>query len=110
MCVRLYELSWQPPECYDADLDKKHSEKMRKERPVQWWADANLTMPLPDDAEVLKMYGEVGRKRRRYHYKHCMYGWDILHASYDDGRPIPDLMSRNHSMHCAMTLDRAIRG
>ncbi|KAI9147088.1 hypothetical protein HJFPF1_13120 [Paramyrothecium foliicola] len=108
-CVFDYmNFAWQPPECYDAELDKKHADKMRQERPARWWADANLTMELPDDAEVLKMYGEVWVERR-YHYKHCMYGWEILHLSYDDGRPIPDLMTHHHSLHCAMILDKAIR-
>ena len=108
-CVFDYmNFSWQPPECYDRELDKKHSDKMRKERPVQWWADANLTQPIPDDANVLKMYTEVWTERR-FHYKHCMYGWESLHLSYEDGRPIPDLMTHHHSVHCAMVLDRAIR-
>ncbi|RFU77148.1 hypothetical protein TARUN_5130 [Trichoderma arundinaceum] len=108
-CVFDYmNFSWQPPECYDAELDEKHSARMRKDGPIKWWADANLTQPIPDDAEVLKMYTEVWTERR-FHYKHCMYSWDILHLSYEDGRPIPDLMSREHSMHCAMVLDRAIR-
>ncbi|KAK5989593.1 hypothetical protein PT974_07847 [Cladobotryum mycophilum] len=108
-CVFDYmNFSWQPPECYDPDLDKKHSDMMRKERPVQWWADANFTKPLPDDADVLKMYTEVWTERR-FHYKHCMYGWEILHLSYNDGRPLPDLMTHHHSLHCAMVLDKAIR-
>ncbi|KAL7939931.1 hypothetical protein V8C42DRAFT_339104 [Trichoderma barbatum] len=108
-CVFDYmNFSWQPPECYDSALDEKHATMMRKDGPIKWWADANLTQPLPDDANILKMYTEVWTERK-FHYKHCMYSWDILHLSYDDGRPIPDLMSREHSMHCAMVLDRAIR-
>ncbi|KAK4063429.1 uncharacterized protein Triagg1_9449 [Trichoderma aggressivum f. europaeum] len=108
-CVFDYmNFSWQPPECYDPELDAKHSAMMRKDGPIKWWADVNLTQPLPDDADVLKMYTEVWSERR-FHYKHCMYSWEILHLSYDDGRPIPDLMTHEHSLHCAMVLDRAIR-
>ncbi|KAI6484675.1 hypothetical protein MCOR14_006043 [Pyricularia oryzae] len=108
-CVFDYmNFSWQPAECYDPELDKEHAARMRAERPVRWWADANLTMPLPDDKEVLKMYGEVWVERR-FHYKHCMYSWDSLHLSYEDGRPIPDLQTVHHSRHCAHTLDKAIK-
>ncbi|KAK7424186.1 hypothetical protein QQZ08_008674 [Neonectria magnoliae] len=108
-CIFDYmNFSWQPKECYYPDLDQKHSDLMRKEAPVRWWADANLTMPLPDDADVLKMYEEVWIERR-FHYKHCMYSWDLLHYSYDTGKPLPDLMSYKHSLHCAHVLDKAIQ-
>ncbi|EHK21990.1 uncharacterized protein TRIVIDRAFT_53560 [Trichoderma virens Gv29-8] len=108
-CVFDYmNFSWQPPECYDPELDEKHATMMRKDGPIRWWADANLTKPIPDDANILKMYTEVWTERK-FHYKHCLYSWEILHLSYNDGRPIPDLMSHEHSLHCAMILDKAIR-
>ena len=108
-CVFDYmNFSWQPPECYYPDLDEKYAAMMREDGPMRWWADADLTEPIPDDRDVLKMYYQVWTERR-FHYKHCLYGWDLLHFSYDNRVPLPDLMTRNHSRHCAHVLDKAIK-
>ena len=108
-CVFDYmNFSWEPAECYYPELDAKYSAMLREDGPVQWWADANLTQPIPDDPEILKTHDSVYTERR-FHYKHCIYDQELLHLSYDQGIPLPGLMSHAHTLHCAEVLENAIR-
>jgi len=84
-------------ECFYEDL----YEEALATGPWEWYIGENLTLPLPQDVEVLKRSVEVWTQIE-YHYEHCKYTQKIVaRAVENDDILVPQEIARDyHRNHC----------
>ncbi|TGO09334.1 hypothetical protein BTUL_0170g00260 [Botrytis tulipae] len=91
------------PECFYQDL----YEEALATGPWPWYIGENLTLPLPQDVEILKRSVETWTQIR-YHYQHCVYTMKIIaRAVEDDDILVPQEIARDyHRNHCENLVGR----
>ncbi|KAK6613032.1 hypothetical protein H4I95_01376 [Botrytis cinerea] len=91
------------PECFYQDL----YEEALATGPWPWYIGENLTLPLPQDVEILKRSVETWTQIK-YHYQHCVYTMKIIaRAVEDDDILVPQEIARDyHRNHCENLVGR----
>ncbi|MCJ1444135.1 MAG: hypothetical protein MMC23_004636 [Stictis urceolatum] len=96
----IMNFSWQHPECFDRELSERYLKRVEQHGPLKWYKDANKTIEVPNDIEVLQDYIVLWGEHR-YHNMHCLYGWELLHKGIAEKRSVIEfLVDVEHTEHC----------
>jgi hypothetical protein len=94
------------PECFYEDL----YEEALGTGPWPWYIGENLTLPLPQDVNILMRSVEVWTEIK-YHYEHCKYTQKIMvRAVEDDDILVPQEIARDYHRNYCTDLGRFERG
>ncbi|TVY42161.1 hypothetical protein LSUB1_G001936 [Lachnellula subtilissima] len=95
------------PECFYEDL----YEESLATGPWPWYIGENLTLPLPQDVNILMRSVEVWTQIK-YHYEHCKYTQKIVaRAVENDDILVPQEIARDyHREHCTDLVGRYEQG
>ncbi|KAE8152274.1 hypothetical protein BDV25DRAFT_138089 [Aspergillus avenaceus] len=99
---------WLPDACYDAELSRQFDDENR----LEWFLDANRTLPLAHDEIMSGEYTGL-YVNWEYHLRHCTAMWKKMHrAVLGGGRDAVDgyIGVYEHTEHCEKMLlgDRSI--
>lgn len=92
--------AWIHADCFDEEL----LESYLAAHNYTWYADSNLSVPVPDEVvragDHFRVYVEPA-----FHYVHCAYMWEMQMRAWHGGRAIEHrIWELDHTVHCGKLL------